>query len=53
MTYLETLKNELIVRGYSKKTLDHILMYVSDFIEFCNNKSYSLECLTKENIMSI
>lgn len=52
MNYLENLKNELIVRGYSKKTQEQYLLYISDFIEYCKDKGFALESLTKENITS-
>jgi len=48
--YIQNLKNELIVRGYSKKTQDQYILYVDDFIGYCNKNNTSLENLSKENV---
>ena len=52
MDYSKRTKNELIVRGYTKRTIDQYVMYITDFISYTKAKSIDLESLTEENIIS-
>jgi len=47
---LENLKNELSIRGYTKRTIDQYMLYVDDLVLYCNKNKISLNSLTKENI---
>ncbi len=42
---LEKIKNELIIRGYTEKTINQYLLYISEFLKFAKNQNldYTLD----------
>ena len=44
-------KNELLVRGYTKRTIDQYIMYIKEFISFLENNKISIENLKEENVL--
>lgn len=45
---LEKIKNELIVRGYSKKTIDQYLLYINDYIKEAEKENIDWKSSNKE-----
>jgi site-specific recombinase XerD/intein/homing endonuclease len=46
---IDSVKNDLIVRGYSKRTIDQYIMYITHFLD---NINITIEKLTKEDIIN-